>query len=49
MSWGRSLLLVSITMGFGLIAEIIGVQFGILFGGSYVYKNTIGMVGGVPC
>lgn len=48
MSWKRSLLFVVIVMGFGLIAEMIGVRFGVLFGGSYSYKSTVGMVGGVP-
>jgi len=48
MSWGRSLLLIALIMGFGFTAEVLGVQLGIIFGGSYTYKSTLGMVGGVP-
>lgn len=48
MSWCRSLLLLAIIMGFGGVAELLGVRFGVLFGGSYTYHGTVGMVSGVP-
>lgn len=48
MSWGRSLLLIALIVGFGFTSEVLGVQQGIFFGGSYAYKSTVGMVAGVP-